>query len=174
MLPRLLERAGSAAGVCRLPGAFAALADAQSTIWTFEIARCLADEHRRFRELIREPLRGMLDEGAAMPIAEYDESLARLRECRAAVASVFDGLDALVVPSAPGEAPDIATTGDPIFNRVWSALGGPAITVPAGVGPAGLPLGVQIVGPPGQDAKALACAAWIEQALAGTVRGPLG
>jgi Asp-tRNA(Asn)/Glu-tRNA(Gln) amidotransferase A subunit family amidase len=137
----------------------------QGAIWTFELARCLADEHRRFPELIREPLRGMLDEGAAMPIAEYDESLGRLCECRAALAAVFDGLDALIVPSAPGEAPDVVTTGDPIFNRAWSALGTPAITVPAGVGPSGLPLGLQIVGLPGHDARVLGCAAWLEQAL---------
>lgn len=169
-LPRLLERAGARPTLRALPGAFAGLAEAQSTIWTFEIARCLADEHRRFRELIREPLRGMLDEGAAMPIAEYDESLRRLRECRAALAAVFDGLDVLVVPSAPGEAPDVATTGDPVFNRAWSALGAPAITVPAGAGPSGLPLGVQVVGLPGQDPRVVACAAWIERALSGAAQ----
>jgi amidase len=164
-LPQLLEQAGARPRLVVLPGVFEGLAQAQNTIWTFEIARCLADEHRRFHEQIREPLRGMLDAGAAMPVAEYDRSIGRLRECRASLAPVFDGIDALVVPSAPGEAPDIATTGDPVFNRVWSALGTPAINVPAGVGPAGLPLGVQIVGPPGQDARVLACAAWVERAL---------
>jgi amidase len=167
-LPRLLERGGARPTLVALPGGFAGLAEAQSTIWTFEIARCLADEHRRFRELIREPLRGMLDDGAAMPIAEYDESVRLLRECHAALAAVFEGLDVLVVPSAPGEAPGIATTGDPVFNRVWSALGTPAITVPAGAGPSGLPLGVQIVGLPGQDARALGCAAWVGAALGRT------
>lgn len=166
-LPLLLERAGALAAARVLPGVFAGLAEAQGRIWTFEIARCLADEHRRFRKSIREPLRGMLDEGATMGIAEYEESLERLRECRAGLAAVFDGIDALVVPSAPGEAPAAATTGDPIFNRVWSALGTPAVTVPAGAGPSGLPLGVQVVGLPGQDARVLACAAWIEKALAG-------
>ena len=72
-LPRLLERAGARTTLVALPGGFAGLAEAQGRIWTFEIARCLADEHRRFRDLIREPLRGMLDDGAAMPIAEYDD-----------------------------------------------------------------------------------------------------
>ena len=165
-VPQLLERMGTRATLLELPDDFAVLCEAQNTIWTYEIARCLADEHRRFPDLIREPLRGMLDDGAAMPIAEYDESLRRLDECRAVLAAVFDGLDALVVPAAPGEAPDIATTGDPVFNRVWSALGAPAITVPAGAGPSGLPLGVQVVGLPGQDARVLACAAWIEEGLA--------
>jgi Asp-tRNA(Asn)/Glu-tRNA(Gln) amidotransferase A subunit family amidase len=170
-LPRLLERAGARATQVELPVAFAGLVDAQSTIWTFEIARCLADEHRRFRERIREPLRTMLDDGAAMSVEEYDEARSCLRECRAALAEVFDGIDALVVPSAPGEAPDLATTGDPVFNRAWSALGAPAINVPAEAGPTGLPLGVQIVGLPGHDVPALACAAWLEEVLAHGIRG---
>ena len=167
-LPELLERAGARPTHVALPEAFAGLAAAQGTIWTFEIARCLADEHQRYRELIREPLRGMLDEGAAMPVSEYDASCRRLRECSTRLGAVFDGVDALLVPAAPGEAPEVATTGDPIFNRAWSALGVPAVTVPAGVGPSGLPLGVQIVGPPRQDARVLACAAWVEAALART------
>ncbi len=168
-LPELLERAGARSTQVVLPEAFAGLAAAQGTIWTFEIARCLADEHQRFRELIREPLRGMLDEGAAMAVSEYDAAYRRLRECETRVDAVFDGVDALLVPAAPGEAPEVATTGDPIFNRAWSALGVPAVTVPAGLGPSGLPLGVQIVGPPRQDARVLACAAWVEAALARTM-----
>ena len=164
-LPGLLARAGARTTPVTLPDAFAGLAAAQGTIWTFEIARCLADEHQRFREMIREPLRRMLEEGAAMPVSEYDAAHECLRECRIELDAVFDGLDALLVPAAPGEAPGIATTGDPIFNRAWSALGVPAVTVPAGVGPAGLPLGVQIVAPPRHDARVLACAAWIEEVL---------
>jgi Asp-tRNA(Asn)/Glu-tRNA(Gln) amidotransferase A subunit family amidase len=145
---------------------FAGLAADQGSIWTFEIARCLADEHRRHRDLIREPLRGMLDEGAAMPVSEYDAACERLRDASAALDSVFGEVDALLVPAAPGEAPAVATTGDPIFNRVWSALGVPAVTVPAGVGPSGMPLGVQVVGAPKDDARVLAAAAWVEKALA--------
>jgi amidase len=166
-LPRLLAGAGARPEDVELPDAFARLAGAQGTMWTFEIARCLADEHRRFRAQISEPLRTMLDEGAAMPVAEYEDARACLRQCLASLAPVFDGFDALVVPSAPGEAPDLATTGDPIFNRVWSALGGPAVNVPAGVAPSGLPLGVQIVGLPGEDAGVLSAAAWVESALGG-------
>ena len=166
VLPELLTRCGARPTHVALPDAYAGLAAAQSTIWTFEIARCLADEHLRFREMIREPLRGMLDDGAAMPVSEYDAARRSLRESSTRLGAVFEGVDALLVPAAPGEAPEVSTTGDPIFNRVWSALGVPAITVPAGVGPSGLPLGVQIVGPPRDDARVLACAAWVEAALA--------
>ena len=173
-LPDLLERAGARSRQVVLPDVFAELAAAQGTIWTFEIARCLADEHERFRELIREPLRGMLDDGAAIPVSEYDASCRCVRECGAGLGTVFDGVDAVLVPAAPGEAPEVATTGDPVFNRGWSALGVPAITVPAGVGPSGLPLGVQIIAPRGQDARALVCAAWVEAALAPTAERAFG
>ncbi len=173
-LPDLLARAGARPTHVVLPEVFAGLAPAQGTIWTFEIARCLADEHERFRELIREPLRGMLDDGAAIPISEYDASCRCVRECCAGLGAVFDGVDAMLVPAAPGEAPEVATTGDPVFNRGWSALGVPAITVPAGVGLSGLPLGVQIIAPPGRDAQALACAAWVEAALAPTAEQAFG
>ena len=166
VLPELLTRCGARPTHVALPDGYAGLAEAQSTIWTFEIARCLADEHLRFRDMIREPLRGMLDDGAAMPVSEYDAARRSLRESSTRLGAVFERVDALLVPAAPGEAPDVSTTGDPIFNRVWSALGVPAITVPAGVGPSGLPLGVQIVGPPRDDARVLACAAWVEAALA--------
>ncbi len=164
-LPERLASAGSRPVAITLPSSFARLVDAQNRVWTFEIARCLADEHRRFREMIREPLRGMLDEGAAMSVRVYEESRDLVRECRAELRDVLGHVDVLITPSAPGEAPELATTGDPIFNRGWSALGAPVVNVPAGTGPLGLPLGVQIVGMPRHDARTLACAAWVEAAL---------
>jgi Asp-tRNA(Asn)/Glu-tRNA(Gln) amidotransferase A subunit family amidase len=51
------------------------------------------------------------------------------------------------------------------MNRIWTALHTPCISVPAGRGPNGLPVGLQIVGRPGDDANALVVADWIEQQL---------
>jgi Asp-tRNA(Asn)/Glu-tRNA(Gln) amidotransferase A subunit family amidase len=132
-LPRLLERAAARPAPVELPEVFAGLVEAQGTVWTFEIARCLADEHLRFRERIREPLRGMLDDGAAMPIAEYDEALLRVRECGAAFPALVDGLDASR-SCGSGRGARCATTGDPVFNRLV-ALGAasrfPPVPAPA-------------------------------------------
>lgn len=164
-LPERLESGGARPVVVTLPPSFAGLVDAQSRVWTFEIARCLADEYRRFPEMIREPLRGMLEEGARMSLQAYEDSRHLVRDCQAELDTVFRDVDVLITPSAPGEAPTLATTGDPIFNRAWSALGVPVVNVPAGTGPLGLPLGVQIVGKPRQDALTLAAAAWVEGAL---------
>ncbi len=86
--------------------------------------------------------------------------------CQAAFPAVLGDLDVLITPAAPGEAPEgLGRTGDPAFNLVWTSLRVPAVTVPAGKGPNGLPLGIQIVGPQGADRQLLAWARWVQAAL---------
>jgi len=162
-LPGRLVRAGARVGALELPDAFAPLADLHGTIWDYELARCLADEHRRHRDLIREPLLGQIERGRALSPDAYDAARRVASECRRRLADAMHDFDALVVPSAPGEAPEgLASTGDSVFNRVWTLLHAPCVNVPAGRGPKGLPLGVQVIGRFGDDARVLACAHWIE------------
>ena len=108
----------------------------------------------------------LLERGtAARP---YDLEAAKIRAGQAwtAMTRVLSGLDALLTPSAPGEAPaGLESTGDPVFNRVVTLLGFPAVSLPAGVGPAGLPLAVQLVGAPHGEAALLAVATWTEARL---------
>ena len=78
----------------------------------------------------------------------------------------MDGLDVLITPSAPGEAPaGLEWTGDPAFNFIWTSLHVPCVTVPAGLGPNGMPLGIQIVGRRGDDKAVLAWAQWVAAAI---------
>ena len=80
--------------------------------------------------------------------------------------AAMEGLDVLVTPSAPGEAPaGIEWTGDPAFNFIWTSLHVPCVTVPAGMGRNGLPLGIQIVGREGDDRAVLAWAQWVAAAI---------
>ena len=75
-------------------------------------------------------------------------------------------LDILLTPSAPGEAPEgLDWTGDPAFNFIWTSLHVPCVTVPAGMGRNGLPLGIQIVGRRGEDRAVLAWAQWVAAAI---------
>ncbi|MCE5280531.1 MAG: hypothetical protein LLG93_00340 [Deltaproteobacteria bacterium] len=72
----------------------------------------------------------------------------------------------MVTPSTTGEAPaTLDQTGNPAFCSIWSLCGVPAVTIPAGLGPRGLPLGLQIVGAQGQDERLLAAALWSEARL---------
>ena len=82
------------------------------------------------------------------------------------LSSLLDRYDVLLAPSAPGEAPKgLDATGDPIFSRMWSLLRVPSVTLPAGTGAAGLPLGIQLVGRYENDNGLLRDAQWIQSAL---------
>ncbi len=153
-----------------LPALYDGINAAQDIIAAVEMAACLADEHRRFSHLMSERLRTRLDEGAAVPVSEYDAAMALATLGRQSLADAMTKIDVLVVPSAMGEAPKgLGATGDPVFNRTWSLMHTPCVHVPLTTGPNGLPLGVQVVGRVGDDARALACAHWIEQRLRETV-----
>ena len=88
--------------------------------------------------------------------------MAIAREGRRGFDSVMGEFDVLVVPSSQGEAPKGEATGLPYFNRNWSLLHTPAIHVPYGRGPNNLPIGFQVVGRIGDDARTLACAHWMQ------------
>jgi Asp-tRNA(Asn)/Glu-tRNA(Gln) amidotransferase A subunit family amidase len=74
--------------------------------------------------------------------------------------------DAVITPPATGEAPaDLGQTGDPAFCTIWTLLGAPTLSIPIGLGPRGLPLGLQIVGSVGADLALCAAASWCERAF---------
>ena len=101
-----------------------------------------------------------------MTRAQYDEMRAIAERCRRALAQDLREFDFLLTPSAPGEAPaSLASTGDAVFNRAWTLLGVPCVTLPYERGPKGLPLAVQLVGPFDADSALLGWARWAESAL---------
>jgi len=164
-VPRL-ERAGAKMAEVDLDGEFARLVEVQVTISTYEMFRALTYERTRFPDLVSEALMGRLLGGGRVPRAEYEEAQAIARRCRARLADVFRDYDALLSPSAMGEAPEgLASTGDPVFGASWTVLHGPAVTVPVFHGPRGLPLGAQISGPLGKDGPTLLCAEWVQRVL---------
>ena len=164
-VPRL-ARAGARVEDVDLDGEFARMVEVQIKISTYEMFRALAYERTRFPDLISETLMGRLLGGGRVTRAEYEEAQAIAQRCRARLDDVFREYDALLAPSAPGEAPEgLASTGDPVFGSSWTVLHGPAVTVPAFQGPRGLPLGAQIIGPLGMDGTTLLCAEWVHRAL---------
>ena len=78
---------------------------------------------------------------------------------------MFERADVLLTYSAPGAPPKgLDSTGDPRYNRLWTLMGNPCVNVPVLVA-AGLPIGVQVIARFGDDARALAAAQFVEQAL---------
>ena len=164
------ERQAAAAGATvypiDLPAEFDALLAAQHTIMAYELARTLAFEFDTAPERISAELGTILDEGRAIPACDYARAQQRRRVCQARLDEVFAQVDALIAPSAPGEAPRRTEgTGDPVFNRIWTLLGTPCVNVPGLTGANGLPVGVQVIGALHEDAYA------VGRALAGSHAG---
>ena len=113
---------------------------------------------------VSDTLRDYVRGGAAISNADYEAALRERRRLLAAFTVWAAEFDAIVTPPTTGEAPTPETTGDPRFCTRWTLLGAPAVTIPTGLGPNGLPLGLQFVGASGADRRTLRTAAWAEYA----------
>jgi Asp-tRNA(Asn)/Glu-tRNA(Gln) amidotransferase A subunit family amidase len=161
-----LARAGAEVVELDLPKAFEAAHGAQRVIMAFEAARHFGELQQRHRGDMSEQLNALLDEGAATAESRYRDALASAQALQAELASTYAAFDAIITPPATGEAPATLTeTGSPAFCTIWTQMGVPAITIPVGLGPSGLPLGLQIVGRARDDAHLLDVAAWCESRL---------
>lgn len=167
-LPARLEAAGVAVVERELPAVAGEALAAQMRIMAYEAARALAHEAEAHWSLLSPKLQELLTQGRALDRATYERDRALVPALRAALDQTFADVDVLLCPSAAGVAPlREGGTGDPLFNRLWTLAGTPAINVPGLRDPAGLPLGVQILAPIGRDAVAIEAAAWLERVLAG-------
>jgi len=163
---RAAERAGAKVHALALPQIFAHAWRIHTTVQQFEAHQALAWEYRERYAEMAPLLRSRLDESRDIPPAEYDEAQAIAARARAALGPVFEEVDVLLTYSAPGAPPKgLDFTGDPRLNRLWTLLGTPCVNVPTLMVEGNLPVGVQVIAPYGSDAKALAAARFVEQAL---------
>ena len=161
---RRLREAGASVDVLEIAGEFDGALKVHRTIMLFEAARLA----RRAREVSRKGFSALLnqalDEGEGIRDIDYRDSLKIRNQLQQSLAQFFDrGYSAIITPPAAGEAPATReNTGDPRFCSLWTLVGAPAITIPTGKGPNGMPLGLQIVGAAEEENYLLATAAWCE------------
>lgn len=174
--PETLAMMERAAGACRragatvtpvaLPDVFHAAYAAHPFVMNMESAEAIGWELAHARAQLSAVLRERMDWAQAQPRARLAEGRAAFAAARAAFPAAIEDFDAVLTPAAPGEAPKgLDWTGDAAFNALWTLLHGPCIAVPAGAGPQGLPLGIQLAGRVGEDAALLGWAEWVRAAL---------
>jgi Asp-tRNA(Asn)/Glu-tRNA(Gln) amidotransferase A subunit family amidase len=128
-----------------------------------EMAASLDREWQKSQDLLSEALRQQLGRGREVRAVDYQLARAQARAFADGLAEMFsERYDAIVTPAAPGTAPaGLDSTGDPSFCTLWTLTGMPAITLPLMRGANGLPIGLQLVGPPHGDARLLRTARWL-------------
>lgn len=161
------SRAGAKMTSINLPPIFAEATRAHAFIQNYEIAQSLAYEYDYHRDLLPPLVRAQIEDGMAIPPDVYDDARRVAKRARQALAELMADFDAIITPAAPGAAPaGLSSTGEPTFNKLWTLMGPPCVNVPGLFDPAGLPLGIQIIGRFGRDRAALEAALFVEQAMA--------
>ncbi len=169
-----LARAGASVEEVKLPESFKAVLAAHRTVMHVEAAAVHAELFRRHADLYRPKLRATIETGSLIPGVYYMQAQRIRRRFRHDMGRMFQGVDFLLAPAAPGPAPhDLTTTGDASFNSPASFSGLPALTVPSGLNAAGLPFAIQLMGPAFAEDRLLAAAHWCEAALSVNLKPPI-
>ena len=146
-----------------MPAIFNLAHRAIRTIMAVEAALNLEELYLREPPVLSPTLRDFITEGREMGAVAYLQALKLRLALKAELERFPEGYDALITPPTTGEAPaTLEQTGNPCFCSIWSLCGVPAVTIPVGLGPRGLPLGLQIVGMQGNDEWVMSTARWCE------------
>ena len=138
------------------------LSDIRQRINFAEMAKCYYGLERRGRDLMSDKLKAAMDEGKSILARDYIAALDWRDVMNAGLDAVFARCDAILCPAALGPAPKgLDDTGSAIFNGLWTLGGMPAVTLPLFSAENGLPMGVQLVGRRGDDARLLRTARWL-------------
>jgi len=151
-----LVAAGFAVVDCHAVEPFASLGEAQALIHKHEAWLCMGGMRQARADKVSQAFKDFIDAGAAIDAETYARACALQDLCKAKEADLFGDVDILLTPGAPDIAPEgLGATGNPLFNRSWTALGTPCLGFPAGFSQ-GMPLGLQFVGRTGADRALLA------------------
>jgi amidase len=163
-----LARAGARVTELTLPAEFEMLNDAHAAIASFEFSRTLTWEIEHHWNDISDTLRsGRLRAGLSVSMERYIEAKVLADECRRRLDALIAGIDVLITPAAFGEAPVGAAgsfVGGPLY-QLWTILHVPCLTIPVFKGPAGMPIGAQLIAKRHDDRKLFACAQWAYEKL---------
>jgi Asp-tRNA(Asn)/Glu-tRNA(Gln) amidotransferase A subunit family amidase len=160
------KSSGHACVEVRLPGSASVAYEAHAIVQNYEVAQAMAWVYEQRREELSPVLTALLEEAQLVHFDQYQLAQRQIQEAIIDVLKIFERADLIVLPSAPGGPPDRSSTGVSSFNRLWTALGFPCISLPVWVneGEHGLrvPIGIQLIARPGHDADLLRWAQQLE------------
>ena len=139
----------------------------QARIHEYEICKHQKDAFDQNWDGLSDTLKAVIKRARQISSDEYADAIAVKLSAQDFFADFFTEFDAIIAPSATGEAPFVseATTGDPIFCTLWTLAGLPSITLPLLVGKNEMPIGVQLIGEAEHDGRLLRTANWLQQYL---------
>ena len=120
--------------------------------------------YKKYKKKLSKPMQDAIVKGNKHSAKEYAEALDFMKRSYESYEEVFEDYHGVLSPASPGVAPkSLKTTGSAEFNKVWSYLGTPCISLPLLQGDANMPLGVQLTGAKYDDHRFLGIANWLEK-----------
>ncbi len=161
-----LKSAGASVIELTLPESFGTSFRDQMIIMGAEAAAFHKPMYEKQSQDYQPKLREMLRQGLETDATTYSKALERRLRFSADMRLLAERADVLLTPSTPS-APlaDLTNTGDTRFQGPWTSCGLPAITLPIGLAESGLPLGIQLITSPFEEARLLAAARWCERVI---------
>jgi len=158
----LAQALGGHAQELDLPESTGQVSEWHRTLFEADLAASFELEYDRGAGQLSPGLRGQIERGRDVRAVDYRKALDRIERLNEGFADLFSGFDAIVTPAALGTAPKGKdSTGDPLLTTLWAYCGMPALSLPLASGDNGLPLGIQLVGARGDDARLLRTARWL-------------
>ena len=119
---------------------------------------------QKFKKKLSKYMQDAISNGNKYTAKEYAEAIDFINRSYESYEEVFEDYHGVLSPSSPGVAPKgLKSTGTAEFNKVWSYLGTPCISLPLLEGENNLPLGVQLIGNKYDDHRFLGVARWLEK-----------
>ena len=158
----LVAALGDQAFELPLPPVFDTAADQRRLINFAEMAYHYYPYWRDAPDDLGPEVRMAIEEGNTVLARDYQSAKDLPKVLTGALEELLTRCDVILCPSATGPAPKgLDTTGNPIFNGLWTFCGNPCISLPLLTSREGLPIGVQLVGEHGNDGRLLRSAQWL-------------
>ncbi len=158
---------GGQVDIVELPTAFDHAHETHRLIYCADLATSFAKLYSDGKDKLSARLVAMIEDGQKVLAVDYNAAVERIAAFTGELDGLFEEYDAILTPSAPGEAPvGLSSTGDPAFCTIWTLCGVPALNLPLMQGPNDMPLGVQLVSYKGDDARLFRTARWLLESIA--------
>lgn len=162
----VLDRLGGGAREVEMAGVFDTALDCHWTVMMAQAVANVGEIVRKHPDKLKAETVRRIETGFGISSEDYIHAIEFSDTIAAAVDRMFDNADIVITAGAPGEAPlGLESTGDAIFQKIWTLTGVPSINLPKLKGPNGMPVGLQAIGRRGHDAELFRNALWLDAAL---------
>ena len=129
-----------------------------------DLANNFQSYFKKSKNKLSKEMQSAISRGMKNTAKDYLNAVDFMKRSYESYKEVFEDYHGVLSPCSTGVADKgLKSTGSADFNRVWSFMHTPAISLPLLQGENNLPLGVQLVGDKYDDLRFLSTARWLEQ-----------